>query len=37
VAWTRAVLHGMLDAAHRRYPVQHFFIESWVDDLSSVI
>jgi ribonuclease HI len=37
VSWTRAVLFSMLEAAHRRYPVEHYFIDSWVDDLSSVI
>ena len=36
VAWTRAVLHGMLDALHRQYPAYQFRIESWVDDLASI-
>jgi hypothetical protein len=34
VSWTRAVLFGMLDAAHRQYPAEHYFVDSWVDDLS---
>jgi hypothetical protein len=37
VSWTRAVLFSMLEVAHRRYPVEHYFVDSWVDDLSSVI
>ena len=37
VAWTRAVLHAMLDEAHKQYLPRNFMMESWVDDLASVI
>ena len=37
VAWTRAVLHAMLDEAHKQFLPRNFMMESWVDDLASVI
>jgi hypothetical protein len=37
VAWTRAVLHQLLDEVHRRHRPTELSMESWVDDLTSVI
>ena len=37
VAWTRGVLHGLLDEAHRQHRPANYIIESWVDDLASVV
>ena len=37
IAWTRAVLHQLLDEAHRGNGPRQFIMESWVDDLTSVI
>ena len=37
VAWTRAVLHGMLDKVHRQYRPSQVKVESWVDDLAEIV